>query len=307
VTDVGVTCDLSKWVDECKAAEDDFEDVDEGDVELPDETPECPPGGGHVDFEDLVGMDNQELPVDYGKNDGISFALVHTGTFDDYPNRPRLEAVGNDKVHTAFGGSCTGMNDRDHLGTLGDVFLRFPRQDLEGQYDGLPALLVTYEGETEEASGMLYDIDGRTKATEHFKVTAFDAHRTELVSHLSPEGTIRFCTPNAPTPNNLDSWGWQFTITAPEGAKIKYIRIDQVGTDPDPSFGFDNFVAYTRCVPEAVCDWDPLAQQRVICPNIKSLFNTLCRIECGQPVCPGLDEAAIRAACQTDEAPAEAN
>ena len=55
VTDVGVTCDLSKWVDECKAAEDDFEDVDEGDVELPDETPECPPGGGHVDFEDLVG------------------------------------------------------------------------------------------------------------------------------------------------------------------------------------------------------------------------------------------------------------
>ena len=139
------------------------------------------------------------------------------------------------------------------------------------------------------------------------KVTAFDAHRTELVSHLSPEGTIRFCTPNAPTPNNLDSWGWQFTITAPEGAKIKYIRIDQVGTDPDPSFGFDNFVAYTRCVPEAVCDWDPLAQQRVICPNIKSLFNTLCRIECGQPVCPGLDEAAIRAACQTDEAPAEAN
>ena len=116
-------------------------------------------------------MDNQELPVDYGKNDGISFALVHTGTFDDYPNRPRLEAVGNDKVHTAFGGSCTGMNDRDHLGTLGDVFLRFPRQDLEGQYDGLPALLVTYEGETEEASGMLYDIDGRTKATEHFKVS----------------------------------------------------------------------------------------------------------------------------------------
>ena len=53
-----------------------------------------------------------------------------------------------------------------------------------------------------------------------------------------------------------------------------------------------------RYTPEPQCMADLAQQPTFDCPNIGFLLRTsACFIECGQPVCPGLDDDAIRAAC----------
>ena len=124
--------------------------------------------------------------------------------------------------------------------------LRPPRN--EGTIDGYPSLLVTYLGAgTDEASGSLYDIDGSAGAAERFKVRAFDADKYLLLELVSPEGTARDCVPNGPASNGYDAQPWAFTVTAPAGPPIKYIRLDSEGSESAPDVAFDNFNAFTRC------------------------------------------------------------
>ena len=213
----------------------------------------CPRVDGVLDFEtpDVAALDNAELPETYGADKGVRLSLVYPGGFTPYPNRPRLEKVGDADGGRGFSSACgSGQHDTDHAGLLKTMFLRFPKEDGEGTWDGVPSLLVTYTGAgSEHATGQVFDIDGSgspTVDTEQLKVTAYDASYVPLASVDSPEGTATSCA-SRPSANNYDAHGWRFSLRAGAGLRIKYVRVDFTGSAAHPTVGFDNFNVFPAC------------------------------------------------------------
>ena len=108
---------MSKWRGPCLRCV-----VQEG---RPPFATECPSYGALLDFEDLdSALDDTALPSGYGHAKGVEFSLVYSGTFNPYPNSLRLERVGDADGTNGFASACGGMDDRDHDGTLGRMYLR---------------------------------------------------------------------------------------------------------------------------------------------------------------------------------------
>eukprot|EP00670_Eutreptiella_braarudii_P004942 CAMPEP_0174288368 /NCGR_PEP_ID=MMETSP0809-20121228/20295_1 /TAXON_ID=73025 ORGANISM="Eutreptiella gymnastica-like, Strain CCMP1594" /NCGR_SAMPLE_ID=MMETSP0809 /ASSEMBLY_ACC=CAM_ASM_000658 /LENGTH=415 /DNA_ID=CAMNT_0015385493 /DNA_START=82 /DNA_END=1329 /DNA_ORIENTATION=+ len=215
------------------------------------QTEACHPVG-LVDFDaGTAGLDNAEIPPDYGTDVGVQFALVYPGTFEPYPNRPRLEAVGTTDGTTGLWSVCGAhLHDCDHNGTVGRMFLRPPRSASEGAWDRAPSLLITYLGAgTPEAGGVLNDIDGANTSdanAERFTIRAFDASQRELTRQEFPHGTEAGSVAR-PGAHNYDAHGWTFVVPAPVEALIKYLRVDFTGRKPNPSMGLDNLKTFPLC------------------------------------------------------------
>lgn len=188
-----------------------------------------------IDFETLPGepmTDGISIGAQYFAGQGMSFGLDLDGDgFADAGVMPTLEHIG---VDTGWG----FVNDVDHMddealpeygSNLGTWLLATPIQSIGA------ALLITYSGGTDVASGEIWDIDGNLEqGTERWRIDALAMDGSVLASILSPIG-------DSYTPESLNATPWTFEFDR-ELADIWGLRIEFVGTKTwGLGAGFDNF------------------------------------------------------------------
>jgi hypothetical protein len=208
-----------------------------------------------------LAVDNAAITTQYRAQYGVSFGLDADNNLEiDSGSTLRLEDTSNTNGNWGYVSTLAEEEynnaESGYESQLGDWFLT---NDRDGEVSD--TILIQYDNPVTQASGEIWDIDGRTNGnSEQWQVSAYDQSGNLVENIESPIGV------HNSVEGSLDSKPWLWSFDVGSGQQIMKITMQAIGNVSNSPVAFNNFATASVGAPE------PQFWAMLTCFGLISLF-----------------------------------